>query len=69
MKKTIKINGMNCMHCVKAVKESLGEVKGINKVEVSLENKQAIVNLENEVSNEQIIEAIDDAGFEVIEII
>lgn len=69
MKKTIQIEGMSCMHCVNAVKKELGELPGVTEVEVSLENKQAVVTFSAEpASEDRIREAIDEAGFTVLAI-
>ncbi|MEG0013620.1 MAG: heavy-metal-associated domain-containing protein [Cellulosilyticaceae bacterium] len=63
MKKKIMIDGMSCMNCVKHVREALEE---LGKVEVNLEGKYALV--ETEESDEQLIEAIDEAGYDVVSI-
>ena len=66
MKKTVKIEGMMCMHCVAHVKKAL-EALNAGEVEVSLENKCALISAD--VSDEAIRVAITDAGYEVIDII
>ena len=66
MKKTINIEGMSCGHCVAHVKEALSELKDIKVIEVSLENKHAIVD--TDISDNEIISAIDEAGYEVTSI-
>lgn len=53
MQKTISIEGMMCMHCVKHVNEALSKVDGVSLVEVSLENKNAIVTLTKDVSEDR----------------
>ncbi len=65
MKETIKITGMSCNHCVKSV------VKEIKKLPV-LEFKAEINSLDVEydqtkVTHEQIVKAIEDAGYEVVD--
>ena len=66
MKKQIKIEGMSCNHCVNSVKEILEVLTGAQQVEVSLQDKCAF--LTGEVTDEIIKEAIDDIGFDVIDI-
>ena len=66
MKKIIFIEGMSCGHCVKHVKDALEELQGIDTVKVDLENKQAVV--EGNASDETIKEAIEEAGYDVINI-
>ena len=66
MKKKIMIDGMSCGHCTGNVKDTLTSfAKG--EVDVSLEGKYAI--LETESTDEVLREAIDDIGFDVVEII
>lgn len=65
MKKKILIEGMSCQHCVNHVKEALGDVSGVKSVTVDLDNKNAVVDLENPVDDAKFKEAIDEAGYEV----
>ena len=67
MIRTIKIEGMHCMNCVAAVKRELEAIEGVTKVDVSLEEAKAIVEVEN-VADETLQEAIEDIGFDVVEI-
>ena len=67
MKKTLIVEGMSCGHCEKAVKGALGELAGVSKVEVNLEAKKVEVEGENLVDSE-IKEAIEEAGYDVVEI-
>ena len=43
MTKTYKITGMKCQGCVNTVTEKLSAVKGVDKVQVDLENKQVTI--------------------------
>ena len=63
MKKTVKIEGMMCQHCVKAATKALEGVAGVTAVTVSLEDKQAVV--EGTATDEALTAAIVDAGYEV----
>lgn len=62
----IKIEGMMCQNCVRRVKTVLENIEGV-KADVDLEKKQADVTMPEGVSFEQIKEAIEDAGFDVVE--
>lgn len=65
MKKTMKIEGMMCQHCVAHVTKALESVDGVAKVEVNLKKKTAIVELSADVSNEQLTAPVLEAGYEV----
>lgn len=66
---TVKINGMQCQHCVKSVQKALTPFSSKGEVEVSLELKKATLTLKDGVEDNAIKDAIIDAGFEVVEII
>ena len=64
MKKVVlSIEGMMCKHCVKHVEDALKGVSGVNQVEVSLENKNAIVDCLDNVEVSSLIEAVVQEGY------
>ncbi len=65
MKKTIKIEGMQCNHCKMTVEKALSAMEGVTNVEVSLENKTATIESTKEIDENQIKQLIEEAGFEV----
>ncbi len=68
MEKLVSIEGMSCNHCKMNVEKALKEIDGVEEVNVSLEEKNAIIKLNKEVSDSEIKSAIQEAGYEVIEI-
>ena len=66
--KTIYIEGMSCGHCSKRVKEVLKNIKDVKSVKVNLEAKKAVVALKNDIENEILKTAVEDIGFQVINI-
>jgi copper chaperone len=67
LNKTLKVEGMTCDHCVSAVEGSVGSLKGVDKVKVDLnQNTVDVVFHEDQVSEDQIKEAIDDQGYDVV---
>ncbi|MGX1373308.1 copper chaperone [Priestia megaterium] len=65
-KVTLSVKGMSCGHCVKAVEGSVGELNGVQHVEVNLNEAKVTVEFDqNKVSLESIKETIDDQGYEV----
>ena len=65
MTKTIGIEGMMCGHCVNHVTKALEGLDGVEKAEVSLENKNAVITMSAAVADDVITSAIVDAGYEV----
>ncbi|MFC0477392.1 copper chaperone CopZ [Robertmurraya sp. GLU-23] len=63
---TLNVQGMSCGHCVKAIEGSVGELKGVSKVKVNLEDSKVDVEYNaSEVSLDTIKETIDDQGYDV----
>ncbi|HWK22939.1 copper chaperone CopZ [Ureibacillus composti] len=63
---TLNVKGMSCGHCVKAVEGSVGALKGIEKVAVDLQAGKVNVEFnQQQVTVDQIKEAIDDQGYDV----
>lgn len=65
--KVLKIEGMSCAHCQKAVAEALQSLEGVSNVEVSLERGEAKLSYDPaKVSDQAIKAAIEEAGYEVV---
>ena len=67
MKKVLKIEGMMCSHCTGRVDKALNDMDGV-KATVSLEGKSAEVELTKDISDEALVKAVTDAGYEVVDI-
>ena len=65
MKKVINIEGMQCNHCKMSVEKALSSIDGVKNVEVSLENKNALIESDIQIDDSIIKKAIEEAGFEV----
>ena len=65
MTKVISIEGMMCNHCTGTVQKALEAVEGVKAVTMSLEQKNAAVELASDVADEVLTKAVVDAGYEV----
>lgn len=63
--KTIVIEGMQCNHCKMTVEKVLGAIDGVEKVEVNLSKKTAVIEISKEVDENTIKSVIEEAGFVV----
>ncbi len=66
MEKTIIVDGMSCNHCVMSVTKALEEIGG-KDININLDTKEVKLEAGN-IDNESLKEAIDDIGFDVLEI-
>lgn len=62
----LKIEGMHCDGCAKRLEKVLNNIEGVESAKVSFNDKCASVEYTENVSIEELKEAIVDAGFEVI---
>ena len=60
----LHITGMTCGGCVKSVNAVLTSLTGVQQVNVSLEGFAEVQFDEHQISVAQLIEAIEDAGFD-----
>lgn len=60
-----KVPQMNCSHCTNKITNFVSEVQGVQNVECFLQSKEVKVSFIPPANKEQIIEAIEDCGFEV----
>jgi copper ion binding protein len=65
VKKTLRIEGMSCNHCVNHVKNALLEIEGIIDVEVNLNSKTAVVISKQDIDDSEFEKAIDEAGYKL----
>ena len=64
MNKTMTIEGMSSGHCSSRVEKALNEIAGV-KASVNLEEKTAFLELSDDVSDDVLKKAVEDAGYEV----
>jgi copper chaperone CopZ len=60
----LSITGMNCQHCVSAVRKALEGVPGVETVDVSLDQAQAVVS--GSADADAMVTAVEDAGFDAV---
>ncbi|MGI6549237.1 MAG: copper chaperone CopZ [Syntrophomonadales bacterium] len=64
--KQLKVTGMSCNHCQRAVEDSLLALKGVNRAEVNLSQGTVTVEYdEAQVNLPAMKKSIEEAGYEV----
>lgn len=66
MTQTLKIKGMSCGHCAKAVEKALGELPEVQRVQVDLAAGTATVESSAALDMELVRQKIHKAGYELI---
>lgn len=60
------VTGMTCQHCVASVREEVGEVAGVQTVEVDLPSGRVSV-VGTDVDDEAVAAAVAEAGYKVVD--
>ncbi|GEN86234.1 MULTISPECIES: copper chaperone CopZ [Oceanobacillus] len=64
---TIQVQGMSCGHCVSSVEGAVGGLDGVDTVNVHLQEGKVDVSFdEGKVKLDEITEAIEDQGYDVV---
>ncbi len=66
MTKTMKIEGMMCMHCEATVRKALEALDQVQEAQVSHEAGTAVVTLSGEVSDDVLKKAVEDKDYKVL---
>ena len=62
--KTYTVTGMTCEHCVNSVTEELGNVQGVEAVDVELASGTVTVTGDG-FTDAQVAAAVDEAGYAI----
>ncbi|XP_021735852.1 probable copper-transporting ATPase HMA5 [Chenopodium quinoa] len=63
----LRIRGMTCTSCANAIETSLLGVRGVNKAQVALATEEAEIHYDPKlVSYNELLEAVEDSGFEAV---
>lgn len=66
MKRKLLVEGMSCEHCVNHLANVLTEdIEGIKVIEIKLDEKCAIVDMDENVDLEKLKELIEDLGYKL----
>lgn len=65
MTRTIKVKGMSCMHCVKAITKALEEIQGVDRVQVDLNSGEVTFEEAAPLDAGILQDKVKKAGFEL----
>ncbi len=60
---TWTVTGMTCGHCAASVREEVGEIAGVESVDVSVETGAVVVTSAEPVTREAVEAAVTEAGY------
>ncbi|PWI56875.1 heavy-metal-associated domain-containing protein [Sulfoacidibacillus thermotolerans] len=61
---TVKVLGMTCDHCKRAVEQALQALPGVSKAQANVAAGLATIEFTKQLSEEAVKVAIEDAGYD-----
>jgi copper ion binding protein len=62
---TYTVTGMTCDHCVRSVREEVGQLPGVSAVDVDLASGAVTITSEGDLEASQVKAAVEEAGYEL----
>lgn len=69
MTTVFRVPDVSCQHCVNAITKEVSSLQGVRDVKVDLDSKQVTVDAGEQVSQAQLIEAINEAGYDDVAVL
>jgi copper ion binding protein len=63
---TVTVMGMSCGSCASTVREEIGEIPGVRKVDVDLGSGKVIIESADPVEAMSIKNAVEEAGYQLV---
>lgn len=58
-----QVSGMSCAHCEAAIRSEVGRIDGIESIEVSAETGRLVITSAAAIAADQVLAAVDEAGY------
>lgn len=66
MNTILKVPAISCHHCEMSIQKEVSKLNGVDSVIVDLTQKTVSVEHNSSVTHQMIIDAIDEAGYDVV---
>ncbi|OBH04601.1 heavy-metal-associated domain-containing protein [Mycobacterium sp. E1747] len=61
-----RVNGMSCGHCESAVRDEVGRLPGVERVDVSADTGRLVITSSSSIDADAVLSAVDEAGYEAV---
>ncbi|WP_043497149.1 heavy-metal-associated domain-containing protein [Georgenia sp. SUBG003] len=59
---------MTCGHCEMAVREEVGQIAGVERIDVSAQTGRLVVTSSGPVDDAAVLAAVDEAGYAAVRV-
>ncbi|AVL99466.1 heavy metal transporter [Gordonia iterans] len=63
-----KVTGMTCGHCEASVREEVGEITGVQGIQVSAQTGTLVVTADQPVDDAAVLSAVEEAGYTAVRV-
>jgi copper chaperone CopZ len=63
-----RVTGMTCGHCEMSVREEVGEIPGVDDIQVSAQTGRLVVTAATEIDDAQVLAAVAEAGYSAVRV-
>lgn len=61
-----QVTGMTCSHCEMSVREEVGQIAGVDQIEVSARTGRLVVTASAPLDDAAVLAAVDEAGYSAV---
>lgn len=62
------VTGMTCGHCETAIREEVGRIAPVTRIDVSAATGRLVVTADAPIDDAAVLAAVDEAGYEAVRI-
>ena len=63
-----QVTGMTCGHCELSVREEVGQIAGVEEIQVSAQTGKLVVTAAHPVEDADVLSAVDEAGYSAVRV-
>ena len=63
-----QVTGMTCGHCEMSIREEVGEIAGVERIEVSAQTGRLVVTAAGEIDDAEVLAAVEEAGYSAVRV-
>jgi len=63
-----QVTGMTCAHCETSVREEVGEVAGVEDIQVSAQTGRLVVTSSDQIDDAKVLAAVKEAGYAAVRV-
>lgn len=63
-----QVTGMTCGHCETSIREEIGQIAGIQSIDVSAKTGKLVVTSQAELDDAAVLAAVEEAGYGAVRV-